>query len=46
MQGREVGGNSSFKGPSGPSKWVTRHKGDVVRRVWKEIYGKKLDGIT
>jgi hypothetical protein len=46
MQQREVRGNGPYKIPSVSSKWVTGHKGDVVRRTGKEIYGEKMDGIT
>jgi hypothetical protein len=40
MQEREVRGNSPFKGPSGFGKWVTGHKGNVVRSTGKEIMGR------
>jgi hypothetical protein len=41
MQGREVRGNNPYKGLLGSSEWVTRHKGNVVRRTGKEIYREK-----
>jgi hypothetical protein len=46
IQEREVRGNGPYKGPLGSGEWVTGHKGDMVRRIRKEIYRGKMDRIT
>jgi hypothetical protein len=43
---REVKGNVPYESSSGSGEWVTAHKVYVVRGKGKEIYGKKMDGIT